>query len=103
MKLFASILSIYILLLTAIPCVDVPPDKNLHKMQLFGQTTNDHPSDTDHCTPFCPCDCCLTPVIQEEPSIQLNCMDFTFREYSDYSVSYISTLFAFIWQPPKIS
>ena len=85
------------------PCVDVPLDNNLHKIGSSGQTSQNHPGDTDHCTPFCPCDCCVTPVIQEESSIQLNCLDFTHREYSEYSTSYKSTLFAFIWQPPILS
>lgn len=85
------------------PCVDVPIDNNMHKIELTGQTSQNPPGDADHCTPFCPCDCCVTPIIQVESSIQLNCLDYTFQEYSEYSTSYKSTLFAIIWQPPKLS
>lgn len=91
------------MVLITMPCVDMPADNNLQKIELPGQSSQNHPGDTDHCTPFCPCDCCVTPGIQEESTIQLDCLDFTFREYTEYSVSYTSTLFALIWQPPKIS
>jgi hypothetical protein len=103
MKFFASILSVYILLLTATPCVDTLQDNNLLRLGLSSHNTDNNHSDANRCTPFCTCDCCIIPVIQQDSSIQFDCFDYIYREYTDYSVSYISSLFVTIWQPPKLS
>ena len=58
MKLFAYILSFVVLALTAIPCVDVPKDNSVQKIELSNTTSDHHQSDTDHCSPFCTCQCC---------------------------------------------
>jgi len=103
MKIIAFILSVYIILLIAMPCVDVPNDHNSLKLELSNLKTDNHHSDSNLCTPFCTCDCCITPVIQQDSSIRLDCLDYTYRKYSEFSVSYTFSLFAYIWQPPKLS
>ena len=60
MKLFAYILSFIVLALTAIPCVDVPKDNALQKIELSKDTAGNHQDDFDHCSPFCTCNCCQT-------------------------------------------
>jgi hypothetical protein len=60
MKLFAYILVFVVLALTAIPCVDVPKDNSVQKTELTYTTSDHHQSDTDHCSPFCTCQCCQT-------------------------------------------
>lgn len=60
MKLFAYILSFVVLALTVIPCVDVPKDNSVQKIELSTTTSDHHQSDTDHCSPFCTCQCCQT-------------------------------------------
>lgn len=102
MKFFVYILSLYILVLIAIPCIDKPVDNTVQKIEL-SHNDNNHQSNSDHCSPFCSCDCCVTPVIQLDISICLDCFDYTYREYSEFSVSYTFSLFAYIWQPPKLS
>lgn len=102
MKFFVYILSLYILVLIAIPCIDKPVVNTIQKIEL-SHNDNNHQSNSDRCSPFCTCDCCIIPVIQQDSSIQFDCFDYIYREYTDYSVSYISSLFVTIWQPPKLS
>lgn len=58
MKLFAFILSIVVLVLSVIPCADVPEDHSVQKVELSSTTSSHHHSDDDHCSPFCTCHCC---------------------------------------------
>jgi hypothetical protein len=45
--------------LTTIPCIDVPQDNTMHKIELSKQNQdNRHQDDSDHCSPFCTCNCC---------------------------------------------
>lgn len=104
MKFFALILSFYILFLTALPCKDVHHvyAQDLSEQLSTHRTDNNH-NDNDHCSPFCTCDSCISHVIPVLETIHPECTDFTFAEFGTYSVSYCSSLFASIWQPPKIS
>ena len=103
MKLIASILSIYILLITGLKCVDVPANDDLTKIENSTSGSDDNHHDSDKCYPFCICDCCVTPVIQQNNSPCTDCQEIIIQEYPVYAVSYISSLIATIWQPPKIS
>jgi hypothetical protein len=102
MKLLASILPFYVLLLIAMPCVDVTDNDSLLKIDLSGHRTGNNNNDVNHCSPFCTCDCCVIPVIQQDSTIHLDCFEYTYREYAEYSVSYTSSVYACIWQPPKL-
>ncbi len=105
MKIFACILSVYILVLTAIPCIDRPEDHHLQKTEIEANAnTNHHNHGGDQCSPFCTCNCCATPVIQQESIIQFNStnlfQEFTLAEYiSVFTSDYLSS----IWQPPQIA
>lgn len=105
MKLFACILSIYIVALTAIPCIDRPEDSHLQKSEIGGNAANSHQhTEGDQCSPFCTCNCCATPVIYQDFSVQFD--GFSFIEQS-ISVEYTSAIFSChlssIWQPPQIA
>ena len=102
MKYFAFILSVYVLVLTAIPCVDVPKDDNLHKIELSNTTSDHHEHDTDLCSPFCTCDCCDSPIINNS-TIHFTCTPIAQKILTEYNNSFVSSLFATIWQPPKLS
>lgn len=84
------------------PCVDVPHLKNLNKSELSVPVTDSNHKTTDHCSPFCTCDCCISNVIPADNTIRLKCMEYTFNEYKAYSASYVSSFFSSYWQPPKI-
>jgi len=104
MKFLAIILSFYLLMLTAIPCIDVHSDNVKHKTELT-QEPQDFPqhSDSDNCSPFCTCNCCATFVVFQAFQVQLNCFPFSEKQYFPVSSIFISDPLASIWQPPKIA
>ena len=104
MKIFACILSFYIMVLTAIPCVDKPEDEPVQKSLITQKTTDSHHhSDNDHCSPFCTCNCCGCPVIQQELVLSFESIPFQLETFSsDLTNLFISLPNEAIWQPPKI-
>lgn len=103
MKLFAFILSFYILVLTAIPCIDKPEDNTLQKTEIAPKTTDNQHQDIDHCSPFCTCNCCSSPKIQQNIAIEFNNYQFLLECFSEYSSILVSYHFASIWQPPQLN
>ncbi len=105
MRLVACILSIYIVVLTAIPCIDRPGDNHLQKTEIGDNANNSHQhSDGDQCSPFCTCNCCATPVIYQDFSIRFDGSTLIEREISvEYTSAIFSCHLSSIWQPPQIS
>lgn len=103
MKLFACILSIYIVVLTAIPCIDRPEDSHLQKSEIEGNTANSHQhTEGDQCSPFCTCNCCGTPVIQQYFFVHFD--NFTLLQIynlPEYVSAVTSDYLKSIWQPPQ--
>jgi len=104
MKIIAIILSFYVLVLTAKPCIDDQKDMAKQKTE-FSQTNPDthHHNSKDICSPFCTCNCCATSVIFQEFRVQLNCFSFPEKQYSPICATVFSDPLASIWQPPKIA
>jgi len=63
MKLSACILSLYIFLLTACPCADLVSDQFIQKTSLSHHSKDSHESGCDMCSPFCTCNCCVSPIL----------------------------------------
>jgi hypothetical protein len=104
MKFFAFILSFYVLVLTAMPCIDVHQDNVTHKTEVSQNSQNTHHhSDADNCSPFCTCNCCATSVIFQEHRIQLTCFSFSENQYLNSASGHFFSPFYSIWQPPKIA
>ena len=103
MKIFVFILSIYIFGLNAMPCFDVPEDNALQKTELTQSANNHRHQDSDHCSPFCTCSCCVTPIICQNYIIELNNLAIHTKHITEYKSIYAPTLYSSIWQPPKIS
>lgn len=103
MKLFACMLSFYIIALTAIPCIDVPIDHASQKVELSQNATDNHHDNTGHCSPFCACYCCVSPIINQQHIIQFNSFSFSEKHLPGHTPAYVSLPFSAIWQPPKIS
>jgi hypothetical protein len=63
MKILAFILALIVMWLTTIPCIDVPQDNILHKIENSNQNQDTrHQDDSDHCSPFCTCNCCQSNI-----------------------------------------
>ncbi|HWK99620.1 MAG TPA: DUF6660 family protein [Parapedobacter sp.] len=111
MRVFFSILAIYMMAVFLMPCAD------RYKMEAFQihneaaeatlQGSHDHPDNADACSPFCLCNCCgaisglvfhwnvisfseIRPVEMAKPNPQ-------------YISLFIPRYIGEIWQPPKIS
>ncbi len=101
MKYIAVILSVYIMVLTAMPCDDMhTADSNSTSFELSEQNHN-QANDLDLCSPFCFCHCCQTisfPSFYDGllSDVEVVTLNIPFKE------SRFSNPFSSIWQPPKI-
>jgi len=102
MRFFCCILSIYIISLTAIPCIDQPAEDHSQKMEIGGNEHHEH-HDGDDCSPFCTCNCCVTFVIQQDFSVHFDCFTLL-QEYNspEYTSAFTSDYLNSIWQPPQV-
>ena len=100
MRHLAFILSIYVVVLTAIPCVDV----QIASLESAQQSQQDHhQGEGDHCSPFCTCNCCATSVIFQDLQVHLSSFAFVEKQYTFYATGSYHGPVAVIWQPPKIA
>lgn len=103
MKYLALMLSFYVLMLNAIPCIDVSVDDCMNKTDLGqGGQDSQHQNDSDHCSPFCTCNCCATSVIFQEMPVLLKSFSIIEKQYIPLSTGFFSDPTDNIWQPPKI-
>ncbi len=102
MKYFACILSFYILALTAVPCADKPLCEVMQKKDITGNPGENHEHGNDSCSPFCTCNCCTSPRIQEDFTIDFRVFTISEKIYFVYTPDFIPEYTSSIWQPPKI-
>ncbi len=104
-KLLSVILSMYVLLLTCLPCGDAKDCTETVKTDV-AQTDHDDHEDTESCSPFCVCACCgtnmsfdfnygvavsdlLQPVLTQKV------------KNNRYNNNFVSGFYGNIWQPPR--
>jgi hypothetical protein len=75
----------------------------MQKVELGQNTNGCHQDNSDHCSPFCTCDCCISPIVYKETNFQFNVFSFAEENFIDYLFNYNSDLSYSIWQPPKLS
>jgi amino acid permease len=102
MKIFVHILSVYILALIIMPCNEVPHDRDLHQNGLSQNSTDSHQNNTKHCSPFCTCFCCASPIVYQTFSILAQSFPLIQKQYPEYKSGFVSSLHYTIWQPPEI-
>jgi hypothetical protein len=105
-KWIAIILSLYLLVLSNMPCADLEIGSAIHKTAQFSSESNhSHDKDNDLCSPFCACNCCGAQVLScEIPEIidfPVNHSIITVPLPSYHSV-FASNFYGSIWQPPQI-
>jgi hypothetical protein len=103
MKHFACLFSLYLLLLSIVPCVDAAKENTLSKTETSQNTTASHPNDIDECSPFCTCNCCVSPVVFQNYSMEFDCFYFIKDCPSEYTFNDLSLTGTSIWQPPQLS
>jgi len=85
------------------PCID---DHSVHvgqNIEISTQTSDSHQNDTDHCSPFCTCTCCASPVAFLNNELNIDSFPITQEHQFEYNSSNSSSEHFGIWQPPKIS
>jgi len=102
MKIVAYILSFIVLVLTVNPCIDGLKDNATQKSEISQSTdNNNHPNDTDNCSPFCSCQCCpssfFVPAVSA--SFAIAAFEISYNEY--YSPRFQSLDIFDFYIPPK--
>ena len=102
MKLVATLLGFYMLLLSCMPCGDSKDCSSPEPVSIAaGDAGHQDHSDKENCTPFCVCACCAVPVFQlPVTSAQLPLIP-TIQMNGYHDVRFISAAHYRIWQPPK--
>ncbi|RYD82196.1 MAG: hypothetical protein EOP53_04355 [Sphingobacteriales bacterium] len=103
MKFFTYLLTVYMLLLSCMPCGDSSDCSEGEKVSVVLNDTdhNDH-EDEENCTPFCVCACCAVPVFQAPVGVAVK--TFTQRNQLNTSTEedFFSASHGSIWQPPRV-
>lgn len=102
-RLLAFILSLYVSFLITIPCVECHDEYKLAKTEIAHVAGRSHNQEADHCSPFCTCTCCSTPVIYLAKAIQLCCYTMHLQPYKEYRISEVNAPTFSIWQPPQLA
>ena len=105
-KLFWTIFSIYILVLSTAPCGD---ESNCNEFaethtNITANASQDGSHQDEICSPFCMCSCCGCQGFHIEPFLSAS---ITFSQSIDkkitpYESQFLSQFTANIWQPPKL-
>ncbi len=105
MKTFAITLSLYILVLSFVPCGDGRECNEIEEVKISASSDHDHHKhDEENCTPFCICSCCGTSMISLNiPEILSEIEQVYVIDFPVYIESPLSVTYFHIWQPPKIS
>jgi len=100
MKALAVFLSLYVIVLSCIPCPDMADQYNLHRTEIAQSPSHGDHGDADHCSPFCTCQCCQAcfHVAPQPPVLTAPGSDFVYCEISPVVKS--PDLFDFL-VPPK--
>lgn len=105
MRLFASFVTIYMILLSVVPCGD-ERDCKINPIQTITISASSHNSENTHteeaCTPFCSCSCCSISMMKSLPFFPVT-INETFSSIDIiYSNSKLPETAFSIWQPPKL-
>ena len=102
MKLLTFMLTVYMLLLSCMPCNDSSDCSAEEKVSItINSTDHDNHDDEENCTPFCVCACCAVPVFQSSAAIAIQkfSQQIVLNNYKEDK--FFSTSFSNIWQPPR--
>ncbi|MDP4278735.1 MAG: hypothetical protein Q8914_14005 [Bacteroidota bacterium] len=101
-RLIAGLLSIYILFLTVVPCADSWTSHDPQQTLITQATGGTHQNECDHCSPFCTCKCCTSPITSEIAEIHLDCFALVYDYSTLYYLEQAPTIPSSFWQPPKL-
>jgi hypothetical protein len=104
MKVLSMLLSMYVLYMVSLPCVDEAIDFNKTFIEVSTAHHHHHDSNqTDACSPFCVCSCCSVTVDLTTFVFETNPARTLQSQLIPYYKESFSTYFQPIWQPPQLS
>ena len=104
MKFLSILLSMYVLYMVSLPCVDEAIDFNKTFVEIStAHHHHDDPNQTDTCSPFCVCSCCSVTVELTSFVFESNPVREIQSQLIPYYKESFSTYFHPIWQPPQLS
>ena len=104
MKFVALLISIYVLYMVSVPCIDgASCMTNTHADHTSHHEEPADHNDADGCSPFCICTCCSVTVILTAFHFESDPSYTPVIENIPLNQGLTSTFFQHIWQPPKIS
>ncbi|TDD95945.1 DUF6660 family protein [Flavobacterium cellulosilyticum] len=108
MNIISSLFSIYLIVLSCLPCADLEANSAVHSSleKSLIADNHSHEKSSDTCSPFCICNCC-------------GCQGYTYniiythiffstktlidKKTPEYKSILTSNFYGSIWQPPQIA
>lgn len=105
MKLLFLFLSLYLLVLSCIPCNDSKECNMATPVEVYASNNHqEHNHSKEACTPFCTCSCCAASAFYNPISkAQIVKEDFQSIKYPIHNENLNTEVSYSIWQPPKIA
>ena len=101
------ILSIYLVVLSCLPCADTLENETIaHTSEIVSKDNQSHEKGLDLCAPFCSCNCCAVQVLNSAPAVTwIFNVETTLikKPLSSYHSILTSNFYGSIWQPPQIA
>lgn len=107
MKIVNYIFSIYLIVLSCLPCADMDVNSSFHSSKEISSNSEDHSHDKegDACSPFCICNCCGSQNFSHNIIYNYNFIAVKTqidRKLPEYKSILSCNYFGSIWQPPQI-
>ncbi|WP_349318147.1 DUF6660 family protein [Chitinophaga sp. MM2321] len=103
MKWLVYILSVYIILLSCIPCNDASAAMLLKSTTIENtDTPSGHEAHADYCSPLCICSCCNTQITTGAVILLNYSGRQTMIGYPPLPLAPLPALSDNIWQPPQL-
>lgn len=103
MKLIVIILSIYTVVLTAIPCDDVFINDTQQEMSISQSSEDVNHHGFDLCSPFCSCVCCASFFTEHQIYQEILPSKISTKELNALNNTFFSNnYFSKIYQPPRV-
>jgi hypothetical protein len=108
MKFINFILSIYLVVISCLPCADMEVYSSAHASLEISSNHDDHSHDkeNDLCSPFCICNCCGAQVLSYSPEIVFDfplALAVIETKEPFFKSVFTSNFYGSIWQPPQIA
>ncbi|MFV5696587.1 DUF6660 family protein [Flavobacterium sp. LB3P122] len=106
MRIVNFILSIYFIILSCMPCVDIVYNYDSNSGITIVQQEQKQENHQEICSPFCICSCCGQQIVFQASNyfaIPTQPVSSVGKETILYIQKFVSNFNGTIWQPPKVS